>query len=274
MRGGRGNPFRKTPPASPQSGLPAPGPLVRRHPAPDPGTGPPAGPGELQGGALAAHGRRRPGPGGPSLGYPAGLALPAGLGGPRQSGPPVATITEYPGGPAHAPDRGSQYLGPDLGPSGPGARIIGNCRGGAAPRRQHERWLWPLADHVICNSAGLEAELTSHYGVPPARLTVIHNGVDPDYFQPPAAPGPPPDPAMVLSVARLVPDKDHADPDPGLSPGGRGSSRGGIVAGGGRPRRGGHPATGGSEFAAGTGCDFSPARRICARCFSRPACSS
>ncbi len=86
--------------------------------------------------------------------------------------------------------------------------IVGNCRGGAAPRRQHERWLWPLADQIICNAAALKEELANHYAIPPHRLTVIPNGVDPDFFRPPASPsgsGPP----VVLSVARLVPDKDH-----------------------------------------------------------------
>ena len=86
--------------------------------------------------------------------------------------------------------------------------IVGNCRGGGAPRRQHERWLWPLADHILCNAWDLQATLTGHYGVPAARLTVIHNGVDSEFFQPPAA-GTRSGPAKVLSVARLVPDKDH-----------------------------------------------------------------
>ena len=86
--------------------------------------------------------------------------------------------------------------------------IIGNCRGGAGPWRQHERWLWPLADYIICNSAAIKMLLSNHYRVPPARLRVIHNGVDLDYFLPPAA-APRGNPARVLSVARLVPDKDH-----------------------------------------------------------------
>jgi len=87
-------------------------------------------------------------------------------------------------------------------------RIIGNCRGGAAPWRQHERFLWPLADQVICNSAALKTVLSQHYRVPPGRLTVIHNGVDLDYFQPQAG-TPRGNPPKVLSVGRLVPDKDH-----------------------------------------------------------------
>lgn len=85
--------------------------------------------------------------------------------------------------------------------------IVGNCRGGGAPRRQHERWLWPLAHHILCNSQAIKSVLTERYGVPGTRLTTIPNGVDTDYFQPPAAPatGPP----RLLSIGRLVSDKDH-----------------------------------------------------------------
>ena len=84
--------------------------------------------------------------------------------------------------------------------------IVGNCRGGGAPKRQHERWLWPLAQHLVCNSAALKRVLTQSCGVPEARLSVIPNGVDVDYFQP--APKAGPYPAVALSVARMVPDKD------------------------------------------------------------------
>jgi len=86
--------------------------------------------------------------------------------------------------------------------------IVGNCRGGAAPWRQHERCLWPLAHHILCNSAILKDLLVSRYGVPARRLTVVPNGVDTDFFQPPPD-GRPPGPPVLLSVARLVPDKDH-----------------------------------------------------------------
>ena len=86
--------------------------------------------------------------------------------------------------------------------------IVGNCRGGGAPQRQHERWLWPLAHHIICNSAALKRVLTGRCGVPESQLTTIPNGVDTDYFRP-APEGPEPYPAVVLSVARMVPDKDH-----------------------------------------------------------------
>jgi glycosyltransferase involved in cell wall biosynthesis len=86
--------------------------------------------------------------------------------------------------------------------------IVGNCRGGAAPWRQHERWLWPCADHLLCNSALIKEFLTSRYGLPPARITVAVNGVDTDFFQPNPN-GRPPGPPVLLSVARLVPDKDQ-----------------------------------------------------------------
>jgi glycosyltransferase involved in cell wall biosynthesis len=85
--------------------------------------------------------------------------------------------------------------------------IIGNCRGGGAPRRQHERWLWPLAHHILCNSQAIKSVLTGYHGVPAARLTTILNGVDTEFFQPPAVPAT--SPPRVLSIGRLVPDKDH-----------------------------------------------------------------
>ncbi len=86
--------------------------------------------------------------------------------------------------------------------------IVGNCRGGAAPRRQHELWLWPLAHHIITNSNIIKASLTNHFGLPEKKVTVIHNGVDMSYFRHNMS-----DikhkPPIILSVARLAPDKDH-----------------------------------------------------------------
>jgi glycosyltransferase involved in cell wall biosynthesis len=49
--------------------------------------------------------------------------------------------------------------------------------------------------------------LTRRYGVPEARLSIITNGVDTDYFRPAPEEGQP-YPGVVLSVARMVPDKD------------------------------------------------------------------
>jgi glycosyltransferase involved in cell wall biosynthesis len=86
--------------------------------------------------------------------------------------------------------------------------IVGNCRGGTAPRLQYERWLWPLTDHLICNSLALKTRLSNHFGVPPQHLTVILNGVDTDFFQPPAF-AKPSGPSRILSIGRLVPEKDQ-----------------------------------------------------------------
>jgi glycosyltransferase involved in cell wall biosynthesis len=86
--------------------------------------------------------------------------------------------------------------------------VVGNCRGGAAPWRQHERFLWPAADHILCNSQILKDFLVSRYGLPSSRLTVVPNGVDTDFFQP-GKNGRNDSRTVLLSVARLVPDKDH-----------------------------------------------------------------
>lgn len=84
--------------------------------------------------------------------------------------------------------------------------IVGNLRG-LVPSRQHERWLWPLADHLLCNAAALKTLVTRQCGLPAARVTVIPNGVDTDFFRP--SPQVRQGPPKALAVARLVPDKDH-----------------------------------------------------------------
>jgi glycosyltransferase involved in cell wall biosynthesis len=86
--------------------------------------------------------------------------------------------------------------------------IVGNCRGGTSPRQQHERFLWPLADLILCNAAAIQATLVEHHGVPRSRLRVILNGVDTEFYGPGPA-GLRPNHPVILSVARLVPDKDH-----------------------------------------------------------------
>ena len=83
--------------------------------------------------------------------------------------------------------------------------IVGNCRDGPAPRRQHERLLWRLAHGIVCNSNSQRDELIHYLGVPPSRVTVVHNGVDIERF----SPGPRAGRARLLCVARLVPKKDH-----------------------------------------------------------------
>lgn len=84
--------------------------------------------------------------------------------------------------------------------------IVGTCRGGGAPARQHEQLLWRLADHIVCNSPHL-IPLMEGRGVPASRLSVIANGVDTTLFSPPGQPVPN---QVILCVARLAGDKDHA----------------------------------------------------------------
>lgn len=90
--------------------------------------------------------------------------------------------------------------------------ILATCRGGGAPARQHEKWLWRLADMHLSNTHAMASVLSKDYGVPAARIRVIHNGVDVESFHPvprsatqsgPAGP-------VFLHLARLVEDKDHA----------------------------------------------------------------
>jgi glycosyltransferase involved in cell wall biosynthesis len=85
--------------------------------------------------------------------------------------------------------------------------IVGNCRGGGAPQRQHERWLWPLADHLLTNAGALKSQLASQCRIPARRISVIVNGVDTDFFAP--AREPQPGPPRMLCIARMVADKDH-----------------------------------------------------------------
>ena len=81
--------------------------------------------------------------------------------------------------------------------------IVGTCRGGGAINRQHERFLWRLADHLVCNSLPLQEQLAS-LGIPAGKIAYIPNGVDTDWFVPKES-----DQNLILCVARLARDKDH-----------------------------------------------------------------
>jgi len=72
--------------------------------------------------------------------------------------------------------------------------------------KQHERWLWRLANRIICNAETLKDVMVKRFSVNPDRITVIPNAVDPAAFQP-SQKGKAPEPT-VLSVGRLVKDKD------------------------------------------------------------------
>ena len=86
--------------------------------------------------------------------------------------------------------------------------VLGSCRGGGAPVRQHERRLWRLTRHIVCNSTAL-VDVMAGLGVPRGHMSFIANGVDTRRFQPGDLPFSRREP-IILCVARLVEDKDHA----------------------------------------------------------------
>ena len=86
--------------------------------------------------------------------------------------------------------------------------VVGTVRGGGAPRRQHERFLWRLCDHVVCNTEALR-DIMAGFGCPPSRLSYIPNGVDTERFAP-AQPLPSARQPRILCVARLCEDKNQA----------------------------------------------------------------
>ena len=85
--------------------------------------------------------------------------------------------------------------------------VVGTCRGGGGPVRQHERFLWPLAQHLVCNSLALH-EVLQNLGVPAKHLSYIPNGVDTEFFCP-TEEKPSTRPPLLLCVGRLARDKDH-----------------------------------------------------------------
>lgn len=86
--------------------------------------------------------------------------------------------------------------------------IVGTWRGTQCPERNFEKWLWPLADHFMCNAAALKKIMMDRFQIPGDRITVIHNGVNLNYFRPAAEPLHS-NRQVVLCIARLVPEKDH-----------------------------------------------------------------
>lgn len=85
--------------------------------------------------------------------------------------------------------------------------IIGCCRGEAAVKGQHERFLGAIPDALIANSRSIAERLAVEAKVGPEKIFFIANGLDMDFFAP--APSPAQSPDMVC-VARLVPAKNHA----------------------------------------------------------------
>jgi glycosyltransferase involved in cell wall biosynthesis len=72
--------------------------------------------------------------------------------------------------------------------------------------KQYESWMWRLSNRIICNAGILKQIIVKRHAVPPHRIAVIRNGVNPQFYSPDqklksSAP-------LVLYVGRLVPDKD------------------------------------------------------------------
>lgn len=85
--------------------------------------------------------------------------------------------------------------------------------------RLANRLAYRLASRVLANSAGVGTSLAKDEGVPPRRVVVVPNFVEPDAFEPPAPEsraaaradlGIPAGARVIGVVARLDPVKDHA----------------------------------------------------------------
>jgi N-acetylgalactosamine-N,N'-diacetylbacillosaminyl-diphospho-undecaprenol 4-alpha-N-acetylgalactosaminyltransferase len=82
---------------------------------------------------------------------------------------------------------------------------------GAAVNRLIVRLLYPRAAKVIAVSGGVAADLTAHYGVAPAQVSVIHNPFDIERIVNLAAEPAEivlPEPGFWLAIGRLVPNKN------------------------------------------------------------------
>ncbi|MBQ7607816.1 MAG: glycosyltransferase family 4 protein [Desulfovibrionaceae bacterium] len=84
--------------------------------------------------------------------------------------------------------------------------VLGTCRGGGGPTRQHERFLWRLTAHMVTNTEALRDDLEAR-GVPRTHVTVIQNGIDTETFRSKDTPSM--RQPILLCVARLAKDKDH-----------------------------------------------------------------
>jgi glycogen synthase len=76
-----------------------------------------------------------------------------------------------------------------------------------------ERTAYENADGVIAVSRAMKRDVESLYGVAPERVSVVHNGIDPDEYRPTRSPetlrrlGLDPDAPMVLFVGRITRQK-------------------------------------------------------------------
>ncbi|MFH1137368.1 MAG: glycosyltransferase family 4 protein [Pseudomonadota bacterium] len=71
---------------------------------------------------------------------------------------------------------------------------------------QKEKYLWRLSDRIICNARVLRDVMADRFGVDPARVRVIPNAVDTDFFTPPD--GPRAQEPTIVYIGRLHEIKD------------------------------------------------------------------
>lgn len=83
--------------------------------------------------------------------------------------------------------------------------VIGTIRGGGAPFRQHERILWRLSTHLVCNSKDIYNHMLS-LGADKSKISCIPNGIDTSCYFPAKKQK---NNGLIICVARLVEDKDH-----------------------------------------------------------------
>ena len=98
--------------------------------------------------------------------------------------------------------------GAGSGPTGPGAGYCGQLPGRRGSPGSARALALASGGPYHLQQRAIKRVLNRDCGVPEARITVIPNGVDTDYFRP-APEGGAALSAVVLSVARMVPDKDH-----------------------------------------------------------------
>jgi glycosyltransferase involved in cell wall biosynthesis len=85
-----------------------------------------------------------------------------------------------------------------------------NCKDVGTTRRRINRRAFRASDIVVCNGEAVRSYVRRRYGAHPANTVVIYNGVDLTRFQPPVAAAPKTGPRerLVVTVGRLVPQKD------------------------------------------------------------------
>ena len=77
-----------------------------------------------------------------------------------------------------------------------------------------ERKLWSTADRVLAVSQTVKSDLSKYYGIPPAKITAVYNGVDMELFKPQSDPQSPP--GLDLSDKRVVLYVGHFGPRKGI----------------------------------------------------------